>query len=102
MVCRTRAYMNAISASAQDGQTDSAQKGETLDAGPLASADQSPLIDEYEQALEKGVSPSSRSSKPPSGDARHRAAAATRRSMHAPGFIAVPRRSRLLALVGRR
>jgi hypothetical protein len=47
--------MNAISASAQDGQTDPAQKGETLDAGPLASADQSPLIDEYEQALEKGV-----------------------------------------------
>lgn len=47
--------MTAIDASAQDGQTDTAQKGETLDAGPLASAGQSPLTDEYEQALKRGV-----------------------------------------------
>jgi hypothetical protein len=48
--------MTAIDASAQDGQTDTAHKVQTLlDAGPSASAGQSPLIDEYEQALERGA-----------------------------------------------
>jgi hypothetical protein len=40
---------------ARDGRTPTARPVETLDAGLFAAAGQSPLVYEYEQALEKGV-----------------------------------------------